>query len=161
MMALNAPADPASGERATGSSPRRWLDSLWIAASSPQLTIALAVLLAFACAITALLPQLPAGLDPIAASRWLSTAVARLGRFGSSFSSIGLFELFSGPWIIVLLTLMILVGATWMGLYLARRITRPVQMLAVAADENVACRVDHRVAAETRDVSAAPFEALN
>jgi two-component system nitrogen regulation sensor histidine kinase NtrY len=33
----------------------------------------------------------------------------------------------------LMLTLMILVGATWMGLYLAKRITRPVQMLAAAA----------------------------
>ena len=30
----------------------------------------------------------------------------------------------------LMVTLMILVGATWMGLYLAKRITRPVQMLA-------------------------------
>ena len=47
MGALTAPAAPDSGDRAPGPSPRRWLDSLWIAASSPQLTIALAVLLAF------------------------------------------------------------------------------------------------------------------
>ena len=43
-----------------------------------------------------------------------------------------------------MLTLMILVGATWMGLYLAKRITRPVQMLAAAADEIGAGRLDHR-----------------
>ena len=30
----------------------------------------------------------------------------------------------------LMVTLMILVGSTWMGLYLAKRITRPVQMLA-------------------------------
>src|SRR5678816_56826 len=39
----------------------------------------------------------------------------------------------------LMLTLMILVGATWMGLYLAKRITRPVQTLAAAADEIGAC----------------------
>ena len=44
-----------------------------------------------------------------------------------------------------MLTLMILVGATWMGLYLAKRITRPVQMLAAAADEIGAGHFDHRV----------------
>ena len=49
------------------------------------------------------------------------------------------------------LTLMILVGATWMGLYLAKRITRPVQMLAAAAREIGAGHLDHRVEAETRD----------
>ncbi len=43
------------------------------------------------------------------------------------------------------LTLMILVGATWMGLYLAKRITRPVQMLATAAREIGAGHLDHRL----------------
>ena len=35
-----------------------------------------------------------------------------------------------------MMTLMILVGATWMGLYLAKRITEPVQRLATAAQGN-------------------------
>ncbi|HZA35320.1 MAG TPA: hypothetical protein VE505_10355, partial [Vicinamibacterales bacterium] len=35
----------------------------------------------------------------------------------------------------LMLTLMIMVGATWIGLYLAKRITRPVQMLSAAARE--------------------------
>jgi two-component system nitrogen regulation sensor histidine kinase NtrY len=35
----------------------------------------------------------------------------------------------------LIVTLLILVGAIWMGLYLAKRITRPVQMLAAAARE--------------------------
>ena len=47
----------------------------------------------------------------------------------------------------LMLTLMILVGATWMGLYLAKRITRPVQMLAAAANEIGAGHLDHRVEA--------------
>ena len=50
----------------------------------------------------------------------------------------------------LMLTLMILVGATWMGLYLAKRITRPVQMLAAAAREIGAGHLDHRVEPETR-----------
>ena len=33
----------------------------------------------------------------------------------------------------LMLTLMILVGSTWMGLYLAKRITRPVQMARCTA----------------------------
>ena len=37
--------------------------------------------------------------------------------------------------IFVMVTLLILVGSTWMGLYLAKRITRPVQALALAARE--------------------------
>ena len=45
----------------------------------------------------------------------------------------------------LMVTLMILVGATWMGLYLAKRITRPVQLLAAAAREIGAGHLDHRV----------------
>ncbi len=59
------------------------------------------------------------------------------------------------------LTLMILVGATWMGLYLAKRITRPVQMLATAADEIGAGRLDHRVKAETGDEFGSLIDAFN
>jgi two-component system, NtrC family, nitrogen regulation sensor histidine kinase NtrY len=61
----------------------------------------------------------------------------------------------------LMLTLMILVGATWMGLYLAKRITRPVQMLAVAADEIGAGRLDHRVEAETSDEFGSLIDAFN
>jgi two-component system nitrogen regulation sensor histidine kinase NtrY len=59
------------------------------------------------------------------------------------------------------LTLMILVGATWMGLYLAKRITRPVQLLAAAAKEIGAGHLDHRVEAETRDEFGSLIEAFN
>jgi two-component system nitrogen regulation sensor histidine kinase NtrY len=61
----------------------------------------------------------------------------------------------------LMLTLMILVGATWMGLYLAKRITRPIQMLATAADEIGAGRLDHRVKAETGDEFGSLIEAFN
>ena len=61
----------------------------------------------------------------------------------------------------LMLTLMILVGATWMGLYLAKRITRPVQMLATAADEIGAGRLDHRVKAETGDEFGSLIDAFN
>ena len=60
-----------------------------------------------------------------------------------------------------MLTLMILVGSTWMGLYLAKRITRPVQTLAVAASEIGAGHLDHRVEAETRDEFGSLIEAFN
>ena len=59
------------------------------------------------------------------------------------------------------LTLMILVGATWMGLYLAKRITRPVQMLATAADEIGAGHLDHRVKAEAGDEFGSLIDAFN
>ena len=61
----------------------------------------------------------------------------------------------------LMLTLMILVGATWMGLYLAKRITRPVQMLATAANEIGAGHLDHRVEPETRDEFGSLIEAFN
>jgi two-component system nitrogen regulation sensor histidine kinase NtrY len=61
----------------------------------------------------------------------------------------------------LMLTLMILVGSTWMGLYMAKRITRPVQMLATAADEIGAGRLDHRVKAETRDEFGSLIDAFN
>jgi two-component system nitrogen regulation sensor histidine kinase NtrY len=61
----------------------------------------------------------------------------------------------------LMLTLMILVGSTWMGLYLAKRITRPVQMLATAADEIGAGRLDHRVKAETGDEFGSLIDAFN
>ncbi len=100
--ALNTPADPPVGPPARAR-PARLLDNLWIAASSSQLTTALAVLLAFTFVIAALLPQLPAGLDPLAAGRWLSTVAARYGRFGPFLSSSGLFNVLVGPWVITLL----------------------------------------------------------
>jgi two-component system nitrogen regulation sensor histidine kinase NtrY len=61
----------------------------------------------------------------------------------------------------LMLTLMILVGATWMGLYLAKRITRPIQLLATAAGEIGAGHLEHRVVAETRDEFGSLIEAFN
>ncbi len=61
----------------------------------------------------------------------------------------------------LMLTLMILVAATWMGLYLAKRITRPVQLLATAANEIGAGHLDHRVVPETTDEFGSLIEAFN
>jgi two-component system, NtrC family, nitrogen regulation sensor histidine kinase NtrY len=61
----------------------------------------------------------------------------------------------------LMLTLMILVGSTWMGLYVAKRITRPVQQLAVAAREIGAGHLDHRVVPETTDEFGSLIEAFN
>jgi two-component system nitrogen regulation sensor histidine kinase NtrY len=61
----------------------------------------------------------------------------------------------------LMLTLLILVAATWMGLYLAKRITRPVQLLAAAAKEIGAGHLDHRVEPETRDEFGSLIEAFN
>ena len=61
----------------------------------------------------------------------------------------------------LMLTLMILIGATWMGLYLTKRIIRPVQMLATAANEIGAGHLDHRVEPETGDEFGSLIEAFN
>jgi two-component system nitrogen regulation sensor histidine kinase NtrY len=61
----------------------------------------------------------------------------------------------------VMVTLLILVGSTWMGLYLAKRITRPVQMLSEAAREIGAGHYDHRIEHEGSDEFATMVEAFN
>jgi two-component system, NtrC family, nitrogen regulation sensor histidine kinase NtrY len=61
----------------------------------------------------------------------------------------------------LMMTLMILVSATWMGLYVAKRITRPVQRLAAGAREIGAGHLDHRIEAETRDEFGSLVEAFN
>jgi two-component system, NtrC family, nitrogen regulation sensor histidine kinase NtrY len=61
----------------------------------------------------------------------------------------------------VMMTLMILVSATWLGLYLAKRITRPVGMLAAGAREIGAGHLDHRIEAETQDEFGSLVEAFN
>jgi two-component system nitrogen regulation sensor histidine kinase NtrY len=61
----------------------------------------------------------------------------------------------------LMVTLMILVGASWMGFYLAKRITRPVQMLAHAAREIGAGHLDQRVEPQSDDEFGALTEAFN
>jgi len=61
----------------------------------------------------------------------------------------------------LMMTLMILVGATWTGLYLAKRMTWPVQMLAAAAREIGAGRLDQHVEAQSNDEFSALVDAFN
>jgi two-component system, NtrC family, nitrogen regulation sensor histidine kinase NtrY len=61
----------------------------------------------------------------------------------------------------LMVTLLILVSATWMGLYLAKRITRPIQMLAAGAREIGAGHLDHRIEPETKDEFGSLVEAFN
>jgi two-component system, NtrC family, nitrogen regulation sensor histidine kinase NtrY len=61
----------------------------------------------------------------------------------------------------LMVTLLILVGSTWMGLYLAKRITGPVQMLAAAAREIGAGRFDQHVEPQSNDEFGALVEAFN
>ena len=61
----------------------------------------------------------------------------------------------------LMVTLMILVAATWTGLYLAKRITRPIQRLAAAARDIGAGHLDHRLEPETQDEFGSLVEAFN
>jgi two-component system nitrogen regulation sensor histidine kinase NtrY len=61
----------------------------------------------------------------------------------------------------VMVTLLILFGAIWMGSYLAKRITRPVQMLAAAAREIGAGHLDQRLEPQSNDEFGALTEAFN
>ncbi|MGE5360936.1 MAG: ATP-binding protein [Bacteroidales bacterium] len=61
----------------------------------------------------------------------------------------------------LMMTLMILVGATWIGLYMAKRITRPIRALNAAAREIGAGHLDHRVEAETADEFGSLVDAFN
>jgi two-component system, NtrC family, nitrogen regulation sensor histidine kinase NtrY len=61
----------------------------------------------------------------------------------------------------MMVTLLILFGAIWMGSYLAKRITRPVLMLAAAAREIGAGRLDQRIEPQSNDEFGALIEAFN
>ncbi len=61
----------------------------------------------------------------------------------------------------LLLTLLILVSATWMGLYVAKRITRPVLMLAEGARAIGAGQLDLRLEQQTGDELGSLVDAFN
>ena len=61
----------------------------------------------------------------------------------------------------VMVTLLILVSSTWMGLYLAKRITRPVQLLSVAAREIGQGRYDQHIEHDATDEFGSMIEAFN
>lgn len=61
----------------------------------------------------------------------------------------------------IMATLLILVGSSWVGLYLAKRITRPVQALSVAAREISAGHYHQRIQVDASDEFAAMVDAFN
>jgi len=63
--------------------------------------------------------------------------------------------------IFLTVTLLILIAATWLGLYLAKRITRPVQQLAEGARAIGAGQLDVRLEPETGDELGSLVEAFN
>ena len=58
-------------------------------------------------------------------------------------------------------TLMILIAATWLGIYIAKRIGRPVQLLADGARRIGTGQLDHRIEPESSDEFGAMVEAFN
>jgi two-component system nitrogen regulation sensor histidine kinase NtrY len=61
----------------------------------------------------------------------------------------------------LMVTLLILFGATWTGSYLAKRITRPVLMLSAAAREIGKGRLDQRVEPQSNDEFGSLVDAFN
>ena len=61
----------------------------------------------------------------------------------------------------LMMTLMILISATWMGVYISKRIMRPVQMLADGARQIGAGHLDHRIERETKDEFGSLVDAFN
>jgi two-component system nitrogen regulation sensor histidine kinase NtrY len=104
----------------------------------------------------------------VVATDFLEASVAtRSRRMTQEFENYNQLRVFSRPLtgvyllFFLMVTLMIMVGATWMGLYLAKRITRPVQMLAHAAREIGAGHLDQRVEPQSDDEFGALTEAFN
>jgi two-component system nitrogen regulation sensor histidine kinase NtrY len=104
----------------------------------------------------------------VIASDFLSGDLARHARrIAEAYEDYSQLKVLKGPLegvylsLFVMMTLMILVSATWLGLYLAKRITRPVGMLAAGAREIGAGHLDHRIEAETRDEFGSLVEAFN
>jgi len=103
----------------------------------------------------------------VATGHLQGTIAARSRRMTQAFEQYNQLRVFSRPLtgvyllFFLMVTLMILVGATWMGLYLAKRITRPVQLLAHAAREIGAGHLDQRVEPQSDDEFGSLTEAFN
>ncbi len=63
--------------------------------------------------------------------------------------------------VFLMIALLILLSATWLGFYIAKRITRPVQMLAEGARAIGAGQLDLRLRAETSDELGSLVESFN
>src|SRR5438874_2136911 len=104
----------------------------------------------------------------VIASNFLSDELAQHAhRIAQAYEDYSQLQILRGPLegvylsLFLMMTLMILVSATWLGLYLAKRITRPVGMLAAGAKEIGAGHLDHRIEPETRDEFGSLVEAFN
>ncbi len=109
---------------------------------------------------------LPTGVV-VATDHLEGSVAARSRRMTQEFENYNQLRVFSRPLtgvyllFFLMVTLMILVGATWMGLYVAKRITRPVQLLANAAREIGAGHLDQRIEPQSDDEFGSLTEAFN
>ena len=108
----------------------------------------------------------PAGV--IIASDYLSGELAMHSRrITSAFEDYKQLKVLKGPLqgvylsAFLMMTLLVLFSATWMGVYVAKRITRPVQMLSEGAKAIGAGHLDHRIEQETADEFGSLVEAFN
>jgi len=108
----------------------------------------------------------PAGV--VVASAYLAADIAsRSRRMTQAFENYNQMRVLKRPLtgvylsFFLMITLLILVGSTWMGLYMAKRITGPVQALAAAAREIGAGRLDQRVEPQSYDEFGSLVEAFN
>ncbi len=104
----------------------------------------------------------------VVATDYLTGEVAaRARRLTQAFESYNQLRVLKRPMtglylsIFLMVTLLILFGATWIGSYFAKRITRPVQALAAAAREIGAGRLDQRIEPQSHDEFGALVDAFN
>ena len=99
--------------------------SLWHAASSPWLVLALSILLVLLLALGWLLPQVPEGLAQRSRwpKRWLTSTAAGWGGLGNLLRTLGLFQVMHSPVLQLLLAVLLfailvqlarLVWTTWL-----------------------------------------------
>ncbi|MGE5812955.1 MAG: ATP-binding protein [Acidobacteriota bacterium] len=104
----------------------------------------------------------------VIASDYLSGELAMHSRrITSAFEDYKQLKVLKGPLqgvylsFFLMMTLMVLFSATWMGAYVAKRITRPVQMLSEGAKAIGAGHLDHRIEQETADEFGSLVDAFN
>ena len=150
-----AAADRIAAQALGGSNETRWIESLGAAGD-----------LLHAAAIVHAKDGRTTGV--VVATDYLTGEVAaRARRLTQAFESYNQLRVLKRPMtglylsIFLMVTLLILFGATWIGSYFAKRITRPVQALATAAREIGAGRFDQRIEPESQDEFGSLVEAFN
>jgi hypothetical protein len=79
------------------------LDALWYGCSALETLMVVLALLAFTAGVAGVFPQQPAGLQGGAADRWLASAAGSYPGAGQFLRRAGVFAVFEGPWLRLLL----------------------------------------------------------